>query len=91
MDTNTQIQQLQEQINKLKSDFDQLTQNFYKNNFSSEQIFNKSSNFTTRLKVPNYTTLPVAQVGEIAEVGGVLHICTVGGDPSTWTIVGTQS
>lgn len=91
MNTETQIQQLQEQINRLKSDMEQLTSNFYKNNFSSEQIFNKSSNFTTRLKVPSYSTLPVAQVGEIAEVSGKLYICTTGGDPSTWTVVGTQS
>lgn len=90
MESNIQLQQMQEQISRLRSDLDTLSQSFYKNNFSSKQVFNKSSNFTTRLKIPSYTSLPVAQVGEIAEVGGVMYICTIGGDPSTWTVVGTQ-
>lgn len=85
---NQQLQDLQKQIEKLKSDLDMLSQNFYKNNFSSHQDFNKSCNFTTKLKVPSYSTLPLCEVGEVCESGGKLFICSA---TNTWTIVGTQS
>jgi len=89
MDTNTQIQQLQEQINRLRSDLEQLSQSFYKNNFSSEQIFNKSSNFTTKLKIPVYTSLPQCEVGDVVCDGnGKMYIGTA---TNTFTVVGTQS
>jgi hypothetical protein len=32
-----------------------------------------------------------AEVGDTCVVNGVLKICTVGGTPGTWTVVGTQS
>ena len=76
---------LQEQIDKLVKDVAALNDEFYKNNFSAHQEFNKSSNFTTRLKVPHYASLPATcEVGEIAESGGVLKICS---STNTWTSV----
>lgn len=92
---NPQIIELQEQITKLKSDFDSLSQSFYKNNFISSQTFNKDCVFTTRLQVPHYSSAPsVGVVGDIIEVGGKLYICTTAGDvatPATFTLVGSQS
>lgn len=80
---------LENQINKLRQDLNDLTQEVYMNNFSGHQDFNKYSNFTTRLKVPHYATNPaVCEVGEIIENGGKLYICS---SANTWTKVGTQS
>lgn len=84
---NSEIQTIKEQLLKLQNDFSALSQQFYKNNFTSHQDFTKSCNFTTKLKVPSYTTLPTCEVGEIAESGGTLYICSA---TDTWTIVGTQ-
>lgn len=83
-----QIQQLEETIAKLRSDVESLSQNFYKNNFSSRQTFTKACDFSVKLKVPSYTVLPTCEVGEIAEASGKLYICSA---TDTWTIVGTQS
>ena len=77
------------QILQIRKDLDALIQEFYKNNFSSSQDFNKYSNFTSRLKVPHYSSLPsVCEVGEIAESSGKLYVCSAA---NTWTIVGTQT
>jgi hypothetical protein len=86
--TEQQIQDLSTRLEKLQSDFDVLSQLFYKNNFTSHQDFNKSCNFTTKLKIPSYTTLPTCEVGEICESAGVAYICSA---TNTWTIIGTQS
>ena len=81
-------QQLQEQIDKLKNQMDDLTKQFYLNNFSSHQDFNKSSAFNYRLKVPHYASAPSTQnVGELIEVGGKLYISTA---VDTYTLVGSQ-
>lgn len=92
---NLQIAELQTQVTKLKSDFDNLSQIFYKNNFSNSQTFTKDAIFQTRLKVPHYSGAPaVGEVGDLIEVGGTLYICTTAGDvatPATFTVVGTQS
>lgn len=67
----------QEQINQLKKDLEALTNEVYRNNFSGHQDFNKTSNFTTKLKIPHYESLPlVGEVGEILEMGGALYICS---------------
>lgn len=80
MDKNTE-----EQLAILRQDLDALTNEVYRNNFSSHQDFNKSSNFTTRLKIPHYDTVPiVGEVGEIIEVDGVLLICS---SANTFTVV----
>lgn len=79
----------EEQIAILKADLESLRQEVYRNNFSSRQDFNKFSNFTTRLKIPHYDQVPpVAEVGELIEVGGILLICSAS---NTFTVVGTQS
>ena len=68
---------LQEQVNILRSDLQDLTQEVYRNNFSGHQDFNKYSNFTTRLKIPHYNSLPlVGEIGEVVEVGGAIYICS---------------
>lgn len=76
-------------IEQLKKDLKALNDEFYLNNFTARQDFNKYSDFTTRLKVPHYASDPATcQVGEIIEVGGKLKICSA---TNTWSIVGTQS
>lgn len=82
-------QDLQLQINLLRKDLEALNQEYYLNNFSAQQDFNKKSNFTTALKVPHYITLPlVCEVGEIAEKGGKFYICS---STNIFSLVGSQS
>ena len=83
------LQKIQEDIAKLQADLQALNGEYYNNNFTAHQDFNKYSNFTTNLKVPHYATLPsICQVGEIVESSGKLYICS---STNTWTVVGTQS
>lgn len=80
---------LQLEIDKLKSDIKALNDEVYRNNFSAHQDFNKSSNFSTKLKIPSYSVAPTTcEVGEIIEVSGVMKICSA---TNTWTTVGTQT
>jgi hypothetical protein len=80
---------LQKRIEQLEKDLKALNEEFYLNNFSNYQTFNKYSNFTSRLKVPYYASAPsTCEVGEIIEVSGKLRICS---SANTWTIVGTQT
>lgn len=82
-------QDLKKTVDQLVKDLKALNDEYYANNFSAHQDFNKASNFTTRLKVPHYDSLPaVCEVGEIVESAGKLRICS---SANTWTIVGTQS
>lgn len=84
------MQELQAQVQKLRTEIDNLSQSFYKNNFSSSQVFTKDVAFQTRLRVPVYTTAPsICEVGDLICIAGVLYICTVAN--TTFTIVGTQS
>ena len=82
-----------DRLDKLEKALRDLSEEFYRNNFSSSQDFQKFSRFNSRLKVPSYSTNPtVGEVGEVIEVGGKLKICTVASlTAPTWTIVGTQS
>ena len=87
---NQRLTDLEALVTKLRSDLESLSGAYYKNNFSSAQIFNKDCTFQTRLKVPHYTTAPaICEVGDIIEIGGVLYICTVAN--TTFTVVGTQT
>jgi len=86
---NLQLQQLQDDINKLRRKVESLTFMFNQNNFPSSQDFNKTCRFNTSLKIPHYTSAPTTnEVGQLIEIGGKLYISTA---VDTWTICGTQS
>jgi len=71
------MDELTQQLVKLRKDVDSLRQEFYKNNFSANQDFTKKSSFITTLKVPHKNLFPlVGEVGEIIEIGGILYICS---------------
>lgn len=77
------------QIDKLRKDLNDLIDEVYTNNFSAHQEFNKKVNFSVRLKVPHYSSLPsTCEVGEVAESGGKLYI---GSATNTWSLVGGQT
>lgn len=77
------------ELQQLRIELEALKQAFYANNFPGSQDFNKYVRFNGRLKVPTYTSLPATcEVGELAESGGKLRICSA---TNTWSIVGTQS
>lgn len=87
---NIQMQELQAQVQKLRTELDNLSQSFFKNNFSSSQSFTKDVTFQTRLRVPVYSSAPaICEVGDLIAIAGVLYICTVAN--TTFTVVGTQS
>ena len=94
-DNNLKLQELTDTVSKLRADLDSLTSNFYKNNFSSSQSFNKDVAFNGRLKVPSQTSAPdVGEVGDLMQIGGTLYICTTAGtvsSPASFTVVGTQT
>lgn len=94
-ENNLKLQELIDTVTKLRADLDSLNSNFYKNNFSSSQSFNKDVAFNGRLKVPSYSSAPaVGEIGDIIEIGGTLYICTTAGNvatPATFTVVGTQT
>jgi hypothetical protein len=74
---------LQKRIEKLERDLQDLNDEIYRTNFSAQQDFNKSSTFTTRLRVPVYTTKPTScDIGEICSQGGKLWHCSAA---NTWT------
>jgi len=80
---------MKSEVDRLKADLDALNQEVYRNNFSAHQDFNKTSNFTTKLIVPHYNSVPrTCQVGEIIESSGKLYICS---SANVFTIVGTQT
>lgn len=89
------IAELEQTIFKINEELSSLSSQFYKNNFSSSQLFNKDSLFTSRLKVPVFDSAPtVAEIGDIMAISGILYICTTAstdGAGAVWTVVGTQS
>lgn len=94
-DEKIQLEEMKAEITRLRSDLDNVSQQFFKNNFTSTQTFTKKCIFTAGLQVPHYSSAPsVGTVGDLIEVGGVLYICTTAGSvssPATFTAVGTQS
>ena len=77
------------EIEQLKRELQDLTDEVYRNNFTSHQDFNKYCNFTNRLKVPKVTSLPAkAEIGELVVYSGKLYVASA---LNTWTIAGTQS
>ena len=80
---------LQKQIDQLKKDLNDLNAEYYTNNFSAVQDFNKYSRFNTAIRVPNLAATPATcEVGQLCVVSGKLRVCSAA---NTWTIVGTQT
>ena len=95
-DQQRQLNDLQDKITRLATDFAELSGQFYKNNFTSTQIFTKSSEFTIAVKLPVFTTLPTCEIGHLCVYqhdygAGVKNNLMIGTATNTWTIVGTQS
>ena len=76
--------ELKKRIEKIERDLKDLTDEIYRTNFSAQQDFPKYSNFTTRLKIPVYTTTPTTcDIGEIvALTSGTYYACK---STNTWT------
>lgn len=81
----------QSQIDQVRKDLQSLYDEFYRNNFSSSQDFQKYSRFNSRIKVPTYATAPtICEIGELYVNSGTgkLYVCSAA---NTWSLVGTQS
>jgi hypothetical protein len=90
--TKIEIQNLRDEIKALKTAFDEVSGQFYKNNFTSHQDFTKSCTFSSKLKIPVYTTLPTCEAGEIIAYSTLgTYKLMLATDVDTWTVVGTQS
>ena len=85
-------QEIQDQIMSLQSQLNSLSEQFFKNNFSSHQDFNKACTFNTSIKMPVYTTLPSCEPGQVCvySTGGTYKLM-VATASNVWTIVGSQS
>ncbi len=82
---------LQQQVNQLKQELESLKAEYYLNNFTGSQDFNKYSRFNTRLKVPTLAATPsTCEIGEVCVVSstGKMYVCSAA---NTWTIAGTQA
>jgi hypothetical protein len=92
---NQQLEEIKTALGKLQSDFQQLSQSFYKNNFSSNQTFTKDIVFESRMRAPVFSSAPaVGAIGDLIVVGGKLYVCTTAGDvvtPALFTLCGSQS
>jgi hypothetical protein len=80
---------MNDEIKKLNLRITELENEISRNNFVGFQSFGKYCDFTDRLKVPVYSSLPnSARTGELVVVSGKLWVASA---INTWTIVGTQS
>jgi hypothetical protein len=81
----------EDRIKKLEDDLAALNEEYYRNNFSASQDFQKFSRFNTRIKIPTVASTPsTCEIGELCVVSstGKLYVCSAS---NTWTIAGTQS
>ena len=72
-------------LEQVINDLQALNNEFYRNNFSSSQDFQKYSRFNTRIKLPTLATLPsVCDQGEacVLTTNGKLYVCSA---TNTWT------
>lgn len=79
------------EIEILKRRLENLESEFYRNNFSASQDFQKASRFNSKLKVPTYATAPSrCELGEIYVNSGTgkAYVCSA---TNTWSLIGTQT
>jgi hypothetical protein len=80
---------MNDEIKKLNLRITELENEISRNNFVGFQSFGKYCDFTDRIKVPVYSTLPgTARTGELVVVNGVLWVASA---INTWTCVGEQT
>lgn len=73
----------QNRIAELEKKLQALNDEFYRNNFSANQDFNKMSRFNSRLKIPVVTALPATcEIGELCSYTAKLYHCSAA---NTWT------
>jgi hypothetical protein len=75
----------QKQIDDLKKQIQSLQDEYYRNNFTGSQDFNKYSRFNTRIKFPTLAASPATcEIGEayVNSGNGKLYICSAA---NTWT------
>lgn len=78
----------QKQIDQLRQQVETLTSEFYRNNFTSSQDFNKDVRFNSFLQVPKYSALPATcEVAQVSVFNGKLYVCSAA---NTWVVAGTQ-
>jgi hypothetical protein len=79
MDNNA----LQQQVSALQTQLNQLSGEYYRNNFGAYQDFSKYSAFTGRLRVPVVTALSTTcEIGELCSYAGKLYHASA---LNTWT------
>jgi hypothetical protein len=80
---------MNDELKQIRMDILELKNAINRNNFVGHQEFAKYSDFTDRIKMPIYTTLPTkCRAGELVVVGGKLY---VGVTTDTWGLVGGQT
>lgn len=75
----------QKQIDDLKKQIQNLQEEYYRNNFTGSQDFNKYSRFNTRIKFPTLASSPTTcEIGEayVNTGNGKLYVCSAA---NTWT------
>lgn len=76
---------IQTQIDRLRQDLEALNAEYYANNFTESQDFNKYSRFNTKLKVPVFATAPTTcEPGQVYfnTSTSKFYVCTAA---NTWT------
>lgn len=70
-------------INELEKKLQDLSEAYYRNNFTANQDFNKVSRFNSRIKIPVVTALPTTcEIGELCSYSAKLYHCSAS---NTWT------
>lgn len=71
------------QIDNLRRELQELTEEVYRGNFTSQQDFTKYSNFTSKIKIPVVTALPATcEIGELVSYNAKLYHASA---LNTWT------
>lgn len=95
MNNEQRIQEMEAKLIKMQAEIADLSGQFYKNNLSSTQVFNKDCVFNSRMRAPVFSTAPtVAEIGDVfSSAAGILYVCTTAstaGAGAVWTVIGTQ-
>jgi hypothetical protein len=83
---NIQMREMQDIIASLQAQVSEIRDAYYRNNFSQQQIFNKYSDFTFRIKLPVVSALSsTCEAGEVCVYSGGLYLAIA---TNTWAQLG---